>query len=163
MKKVYQGSIIDVYKKDFDGFEAEILDHPGGVCIAAKNDNNEFFLVKQFRFAIEQNIWEFPAGKIDPGEDPKNTALRELREEIGYEAGKIKYLGKIYPSPAYLNEVLYLYYAYDLNFVGQDLDENEELEVETASFEQIGHMIKNNIIEDAKTISLYYKLLEFEQ
>lgn len=158
MKKVYTGTIIDVYKKDFNGFEAEVLDHPGGACVAAKNEKGEFYLVKQFRYAIEKCIWEFPAGKIDIGENPEETAIRELREEIGYKAHTIKYLGKIYPSPAYLNEVLYLYYAEDLEYVGQDLDEHEELTIETFTFDEITKMVENNEIEDAKTIALCYKL-----
>lgn len=160
MRKVYTGSIIDVYKKNFNGFEAEVLDHPGGACIAAKNEKGEFYLVKQFRYAIEKHIWEFPAGKIDAGENPEETAIRELREEIGYKAHSIQYLGKIYPSPAYLNEILYLYYAEDLEYVGQDLDENEELTIETFTFNEITKMVENNEIEDAKTIALYYKLRE---
>lgn len=158
MEKRYDGIVIDVYRKNFDGFEAEILDHPGGVCIAAEKDDGSFFLVKQFRYGIEKELWEFPAGTIDPNEKPETTALRELREEVGYEAKHIEYMGKIYPSPAYLNEVLYLYYASDLNFVGQSLDEDEDLLVETISFDELTQLVESNKIEDAKTIALYYKL-----
>lgn len=157
-RNVYQGIIVDVYRKPFDDLDAEIIRHPGGVAVAAQKENGDFFIVKQFRYAVEENLYEFPAGKIDPNEEPQTTALRELREETGYEAHKIEYLGKVYPSPAYLDEVLYLYYACDLNFVGQDLDENEELSVHSMPLEEIEEKILNGEIVDAKTIALIYHL-----
>ncbi len=157
-KNVYQGIIVDVYRKQFDNVNAEVLRHPGGVAVAAQKKDGSFFLVEQFRYAVEENLYEFPAGKIDPNETPEKTAVRELREETGYLAQKIEYLGKIYPSPAYLDEVLYLYYAKDLKFVGQDLDENEELSVSTMKLSEIEKMIDEGKIVDAKTIALVYHL-----
>lgn len=157
-QKVYEGVIIDVYRKQFENINAEILKHPGGVVIAAETAEGKFFMVEQFRFAMEENLLEFPAGKIDPGEKPETTALRELREETGYQAQSIEYIGKTYPSPAYLDEVLYLYYAKDLEFVGQDLDENEELDVKLFDLETIQKMIDEGDIVDSKTIALAYHL-----
>ena len=157
-KKQYTGKIIDVYDVMFGTFEAEVLNHAGGVCIAAIDENNDFFLVEQFRYGVGKNMIEFPAGLMDPGEKPEETALRELREEIGYVASNLVPMGYIYASPAYLNEKVYLFYASDLNFVGQDLDENEELVIIKKDLAWIQNEIMTNKITDSKTIALYMRL-----
>lgn len=158
----YKGKIVDVYDVSFKTqtglFEAEVLKHAGGVCIAATHDDKSFYCVDQYRYGVECIMQEFPAGKIDEGEQPLEAAVRELREEIGFEAKTVVPLGYIHPSPAYLDEVLYLYYASDLDFVGQDLDENEVLNVYTRELDDIIADITANRITDAKTISLAYKL-----
>lgn len=157
-KKQYTGKIIDVYDVMFGDFEAEVLNHAGGVCVAAMDDDGKFFMVEQFRYGVGKNMIEFPAGLTDPGESPEDTALRELREEIGYQAEKLVSLGHIYASPAYLNEKIFLFYANDLTFVGQDLDENEELEVTKHDLNWIREQIILNKISDSKTIALYMRL-----
>lgn len=158
----YQGKIIDVYNVEFETqtglFEAEILKHDSGVCIAATHDDKAFYCVDQYRYGVEQIMREFPAGKIDKEEQPLDAALRELREEIGFVAKTLIHLGYIHPSPAYLDEVLYLYYATDLDYVGQELDENEVLNVYTRDIQDIINDIESNKITDAKTISLAYKV-----
>ena len=157
-KKRYTGKIIDVYDVMFGDFEAEVLNHAGGVCVAAMDKNDQFFLVEQFRYGIGKNVIEFPAGLIDPNELHADTALRELREEIGYKAHKLVYLGYVYASPAYLNEIIHLYFASELEYVGQDLDENEELIVSTHDLAWIRKKIILNEITDSKTIALYMHL-----
>ena len=157
-KKQYTGKIVDVYDVMFGNFEAEVLDHAGGVCVAAMDEDGKFFLVEQFRYGVSKNMIEFPAGLTDPGELPETTALRELREEIGYQADNLVPLGHIYASPAYLNEVIYLFYASHLNYVGQDLDENEELTVMKEDLSWIQNKIVTNEITDSKTIALYMRL-----
>lgn len=157
-KKQYVGKIVDVYDVMFGNFEAEVLDHVGGVCVAASDDENNFYLVDQFRYGVGMNMLEFPAGLTDLGEIPEETALRELREEIGYKAKNLVPLGHVYPSPAYLNEKIYLFYASDLEFVGQDLDENEELTVIKKDLNWIHDQITSNKITDSKTIALYMRL-----
>lgn len=160
-KKRYSGKIIDVYDVMFDDFEAEVLKHSGGVCVAASLNGKDFFLVEQFRFGSNETMIEFPAGKIDPGEEPFDAAVRELREEIGYQCENLIPLGHVYPSPAYLDEVLYLYCAEGLSFVGQDLDEDEELEVFTKDLNWIEDKILKNEITDSKTIALYMRLKHY--
>lgn len=165
----FEGIIIDVYGKDYllsgdKPFTAEVVHHPGGVCIAATPDNNEsFFVVKQYRYGADKELIEFPAGLKEAGEDPLHTALRELEEETGYVAQTIIPLGLIYLSPGFSDEVTHLYYATDLTFKGQNFDENESLVCTLMPFKEILAQCASGEIEDAKTVALALrvnKLLE---
>lgn len=136
----------------------EVVSHPGGVCVACLNEKGELLLVEQFRYAFKTEIIEFPAGKLEPGEDPLEAAKRELIEETGYEAEVILPLGKLYPSVGYLTEVIHLYYAPKAKFVGQKLDDQEFLNVKTYTLDQLHALVLNNEIQDAKTIAILYHL-----
>lgn len=162
-KLVQKGILIDMYegdaKNDTLQFPIQYFKHPGAVCVAASPDGTNFFMVKQFRFGTETDILEFPAGKIDdPNEDPILGAHRELQEETGYQAQSLHSLGHILPAPAYIDEIVHLYYGTDLSFIGQNLDDTEDLVIEMHSLPSILEMINNNIITDAKTVALAYKL-----
>ena len=89
----------------------EIIEHNGGAVIAAVTEDKRMVMVRQYRKPAERAVLEVPAGKIDPGEDPKQTAARELKEETGYEAEKIEFLTSFYPTVGYSNEQLYLFVA----------------------------------------------------
>lgn len=159
----YEGRIVDVYLDEIelpDGnfSKREVVTHPGGVCVAALNENGEFLLVEQFRYAFKTEILEFPAGKLEPKEDPLEAALRELKEETGYEALDIHPLGKLYPSVGYLTETIYLYYAPVTKFTGQALDPQEFLNVKTYTYEELESLVMQDELSDAKTIALLYKL-----
>ena len=160
--KTLKGPVVDSYDVEYrindNEFTAQVLKHPGAVAIAAGTQEDSYFMVKQYRFGIEEDLWEFPAGKIDEGEAPLTTAYRELQEEIGYQAKKMNYIGKIHTSPAFLNEVIYLYEASDLHFVGQNLDPDETLEIKEMTSSTIRSMILNHEITDAKTIAMLYFL-----
>lgn len=136
----------------------EVVMHPGGVCIACLNENGEFIVVEQFRYAFKKELIELPAGKLEPGEDPLEAAQRELIEETGYKADVIIPLGVLYPSVGYLTEVIHLYYAPQAHFVGQHLDDQEFLNVKTYTLDQLHQMIEEDVINDAKTIALVYKI-----
>lgn len=158
-KTLLKGVIFDVIETEHETkFKSQVVKSSNAVCIAATLDGTHFFTVEQYRFGIKQSLIEFPAGKIDPKETPLEAAHRELREEIGYTTNNLIFLGIIHPSPAMLSEVIYLYYAVDLSFVGQDLDEDEELVVSTMSLQEIKEKILNNEISDSKTINLMYQL-----
>lgn len=125
----YKGIIVEVHQKHNGVHTIEQVKHPGGVCVAALTPHNTLLFVKQHRFGIERDLLEFPAGLIEPDEDPKITALRELEEETGYLANHIESLGCYYLSPGYSNEVIHLYFAKDLNKTSQNLDLFEDIEV----------------------------------
>ena len=134
----------------------QYLLHPGGVCILPQLDAKHIILVKQYRTPINQILYEIPAGKIDPNELPFKTAQRELREETGYTASNWIDLGKIYPCPGYSNEILYVFFASNLQPGSQDLDYSEVVEAEVFHIDQVHSMIDDGSIRDAKTISVLH-------
>ena len=136
----------------------EVIEHIGGVCIAAKTKDNRYFIVEQYRYPHERIFTEFPAGKKEKNEDPLLSAKRELLEETGYSAEHWEYLGSCIPTPAYDTEIIELYYASNLQFEGQDLDPEEFITVKTYTLEELEAMVINHKIKDAKTICLLYHL-----
>ena len=129
----------------------EIVEHNGAVGIIAITRENKVVLVKQYRKAIEKELWEIPAGKIEPGENPKESAIRELKEETGYSAQSIKLLHKFYTSAGFSNQKIYIYLAENLTSGSQDFDDDEFIETKEFSLNEVYDMIYNNDIEDAKT------------
>lgn len=170
-KEIYSGRIIHV-KEDTvrlpDGKIAgrELVLHNGGVGVIAADENNNVLMVRQYRKPYEEVVLEIPAGKLEKGEEPQSAGLRELCEETGYMAHKSRFIGKCYPSPGYLNEVISLYLAEDLEFVGQELDAGEFVEVEKIPLSRLFRMVMDNEIADAKTqiaILKAYKILYKEK
>lgn len=156
-KEIYNGRVIDVVCDDVvlqDGkaSKREVILHSGGVVILAVDKNNTVYMVKQYRYAVQKEIYELPAGRLEKDEDPFDCAKRELEEECGLVAESWENLGFIYSSPGILNEKLYLYKATDLKQTQQNLDEGEFLSVCKFNIEEIFGMIKENKINDAKTI-----------
>lgn len=157
-EEIYKGKIIDVYKDKVlcpNGKTSyrEYIKHCRASCVLAKLPNGKFLLEKQYRYPYDEVIFEFPAGKCDKGEDPKLTAIRELEEETGYLANKITYIGQIYPTCAYTDEIIYLYYAEDLVKTHQHLDENEAVEVLEVTLDEIKELLNNGSLKDAKSVA----------
>ena len=141
----------------------EVVQHPGGVCVACEKDDGEFLIVQQFRYAFKEEILEFPAGKLEIGEDPLEAGMRELIEECGYQALEVVPLGKFYPSVGYLTEIIYLYYVPKAKFVGQCLDDQEFLNVLSYPLDQLNTLIQNDFINDGKTIALVHKVEKYKE
>ena len=159
---IYEGKVIRVVKDEVlidDGSKAfrEVVLHNGGACIALK-DGDFYYMVRQYRYPLGKMMLEFPAGKIENQEDPKQTVLREAQEEVGYTVKNLKEFSYIVPTCGYCSEKIYLYYGEADKKVGQHLDDDENLKVEKYTFKQIKEMIKNNEIEDSKTIALVLHL-----
>ena len=129
----------------------EVVDHPGGVCILALDDQKQVLMVSQYRYPYEQVITELPAGKLERGEDPDLAAIRELREETGASAGRFERLGELYPSPGYCDEVIYLYLATGLHATAAHPDADEFLEVERRPLEDAVKGVMAGEFPDAKT------------
>lgn len=159
-EKKYAGKVFDLIVDEVEypsGNKSvrEVASHPGGAVIVSLMANNRVILVRQFRYPIQDSLYELPAGKLNPGEDPAVCARRELEEETGYVAGQLKALGAIYTTPGFCNERLHLYLATDLKKSerGQQLEEGEaSLTVEIFDFRRVIEMIERNEIEDGKTI-----------
>ena len=154
--RIYTGKVIslkvDTVEVENKGYQKrEIVEHCGAVGIVAINDNNEVVLIKKFRKAIEKVIWEIPAGKLEVGENPKECAIRELKEEAGYEAENLKLIHKFFTSPGFSNQKVYIYLATGL-IVGEHSLDDQSLEVYKIDLEDAYNMVIRNEIEDAKTL-----------
>lgn len=157
---IFQGKIIslqvDTVKLPHGGTATrEIVRHPGAAAVMALVDGR-MLMVEQYRKPMEKFQVEIPAGKLDPGEDPMAAAARELEEETGYRAGKLRPVSAFYTSPGFADEKLYLYLAEDLVKGEIRPDEDEYLAVSAISFEEAQQLIREERISDAKTILAVY-------
>lgn len=159
---IYKGKVFDVivdsikYNSGNAGIR-EVAIHPGGAVVVPIKEDGKIILIKQFRYPIKQALLEFPAGKIEPNEDPLNCAVRELEEETGYLTNNIIKLGAINTSPGFCTEVLHIYLARDL-VAGEHKREEGEYGMEVYEFtiEELEEKIKSGEIGDAKTICGIY-------
>jgi ADP-ribose pyrophosphatase len=130
----------------------EVIRHNGGAGILCITPNDEVLLIKQFRYAYDEVIYEIPAGKLEKDEDPYEAALREFEEETGNKASKLELLSVIYPTCGYSAEKIYLYLATDYIQTKVSLDEDEIIITELIPLDKVLEMIDNGTIRDAKTI-----------
>ena len=140
---------------DVNGKEAwrEVVHHPGASAVVAIDEDNRIIMEKQFRYALNDYLLEIPAGKLDAGEDPLVCAKRELEEETGIIASEWISLGTIATSPGFCNEVIHLYVAKGLSKGEIHWDEDEYVEVERYTFDELLQRIKEERIKDSKTLS----------
>ena len=139
----------------------EILHHNGGAGVLCLNEKNEVLLVRQFRYAYGEVLYEIPAGKLELNEDPYEAAIRELEEETANKASSLEYLGVIYPSCGYTNEKIYLYLARNTKITETHFDEDEFIETKFYPFNDVLKMISDGTIKDSKTIcAINYYLLK---
>lgn len=131
----------------------ELIGHPGGVAVVPVDDDGFVYLVRQYRKPYEEFVLEIPAGKRDRGEDVLIGAKRELSEETGLEAQNYIDLGKFYPTPGYVDEVIYIYLALGLKEGISHPDEDEFVEIEKIHIDKLCEMIMKNEIKDGKTIA----------
>lgn len=153
----FQGRVFNVRVdtvKLLDGSTStrEIIEHSGGVAVVAIDEDNNVYMVRQFRKPYEKTILEIPAGKRNADEDPFDCGVRELEEETGLKSKNVTYLGCFLPSPGYTAEVIHLYLAQDLYEGTVNLDEGEFLSVEKHHIDELTDMIMNNEIQDGKTV-----------
>lgn len=129
----------------------EIVEHGGAVAIIALQSNS-VLMERQYRHAAGRVMWEIPAGTIEKGEEPKDCAIRELREETGYEARKMEEIIHFYVAVGYSTEVIRIFLATGLKRHGATLEEDEQIETVLLPIGDALQMVKDNEIEDAKTI-----------
>jgi ADP-ribose pyrophosphatase len=126
--------------------------HPGASAIVPFVTDDEILLIRQFRYATGGFIYEVPAGTLHKGEAPEECARREIQEEIGHRAGRLRLLASIFTTPGFTDEIIHLYAAHDLTPVPQNLDHDEVLTVERVPFTQAIEMVRDGRIKDAKSI-----------
>jgi ADP-ribose pyrophosphatase len=132
--------------------ELEVVRHPGAAVVVPMKDERTVILVRQYRYAAGGYIYEIPAGKLNPGEDPRECATRELEEEIGYRAGHLEPIISILSAPGFTDEILHIFKGTGLVRGRQALGDDEVLEVLELPLEKAIAMISDGTIRDAKTI-----------
>jgi ADP-ribose pyrophosphatase len=130
----------------------ELVLHPGAVCIVARPTPNDVLLIRQYRHATGKELLELPAGTLNPGEDPRNCAFRELEEETGYRAGKMIERARFFTTPGFTTEFMYLYEASELAKTQTNFDEDEAIELDVIPNLEALRMIDDGRIQDAKSI-----------
>ncbi len=132
--------------------DLETIRHPGAAAVVPVKDDGIVVLIRQFRHAAGGFIYEIPAGKLDPGEDPLHCASRELEEEVGYRASSFELLSSIFTAPGFADEVIHVYQATGLTKGQQHLDRDEVLSVIEMPLLEAIAKIEDGTIRDAKTI-----------
>lgn len=159
-KTIYDGRIVTLKKDEIElpnGNKSfrEVIHNSGGACVLALHDGCIYF-VKQFRYPYKKVLLELPAGKLNEGEAPDKCALRELEEETGLTASSLELINSIYPTPAYTDEVLYIYLAKGVKNGKAHLDDDEFLNVEKIPVDKVKKMLFCGEIHDAKTLIALY-------
>ena len=159
--KVIRVTLDTVRLENGDTSMREVVHHHGGACVMPVTEEDEVYMVRQFRYALGEEMWELPAGKLEAGEDPFEAAKRELEEECGVTADEYIPLGCIYPTVGYDSEKNYIWIARGLHATHQHLDEDEFLDVHKVPFDQALQMVLDNTIRDSKTVAavLRYALM----
>ncbi|AST06882.1 MULTISPECIES: NUDIX hydrolase [Anoxybacillus] len=166
-QRIFSGKVIDVYVEDVllpngETSKREIVKHPGAVAVLAITEENKIVLVRQYRKALERVLVEIPAGKLEKGEAPLETAKRELEEETGYVCEKMEPLHSFYTSPGFADELVHIFLAKGLTKKSekQMLDDDEFVDVLEVTLEEALKMVEDKQIYDAKTIYalLYWQL-----
>lgn len=158
--KIIQMRVDSVLLPDGKPATREVIEHNGGVCVVPLTADNNILMVRQYRYPYSETILEIPAGKRDGDEAPLICGKRELLEETGAVAQEYKFLGKLYPSPGYCGEIIYMYAARGLTFGKQQTDEDEFLAVEKIPLDNLVDMILSGEITDAKTQTAVLKVNE---
>jgi ADP-ribose pyrophosphatase len=155
-------TVVDEVAQDNNGFEIHrnIIRHPGSAVMMAVDEQERVLLVKQFRLPAEADLWELPAGRLDPGETPLEAAKRELQEETGYTAKNWTELVSFWPSPGYVAEKMNLFLAEDLTAGEQHLMDDERIQYRWFSKDEVGEWIRSGKIPDGKTIVGYFMWLD---
>lgn len=156
-QSVFDGTILHVKRDEVtlpDGTASvrEVIRHIGAVCVIPITENNEVIMERQYRYPLDQVIWEIPAGKLDTPEENRLSAIRrELQEETGYSADEWTDLGDFYPAPAYCDEYITMYMARGLHRGERHLDVDEVLDVVKVPLKDMVEAVMDGRVPDAKT------------
>jgi ADP-ribose pyrophosphatase len=156
-KRVYEGKILNIELDQVTlpnghKMELEMIHHPGAAAVVPLQEDGNVIMIYQYRYAAGGFIYEIPAGKLHPGEDPLECAKRELEEETGYQAKKYQPLVSFLTTPGFCDEIIHIYLAQSLTPGAQNLEESEVLEVKKIPLKKALQMIEEGQIKDGKTI-----------
>ncbi len=133
--------------------EREIVRHPGAVLAVPVLDDGRLVLIRNYRDAVDRHLLEMPAGKLEPEESPGTAVVRELEEETGYRPSDVQPLGTFYTSPGMSDERMHVFLASGLTEVGQQLQDDEQIEVSIHPADEVEQMVEQGVIQDGKTIA----------
>jgi len=155
--QIYKGKIIDLSVETVtlpNGATAdlELIAHPGASAVVPLKDDQSVVMIRQYRHAVGGYIYEIPAGKLHPGEDPRECAIREVEEEVGYKVGALEPLLSFFTTPGFTDEIIHIYLGKDLTPGKQDLGEDEVLEIIEMPLVNTIELINDGSIKDGKTI-----------
>lgn len=160
---IYQGPVFGLRRDEViepTGLRArrEVITHPGSVVVLPVLDDGRIVMIRQYRHATRQYLWELVAGRKEPEETPKQGAARELLEETGYRAKRFKVFLDVFPTPGFLEERMYLVLAEGLKAGEAQPEEDEKIEVRAYKMKELTEMIKKGRLKDAKSVAgiLYY-------
>ncbi|NKE69645.1 NUDIX hydrolase [Candidatus Manganitrophus noduliformans] len=156
-REIYHGKIVHLFVESAalpngKTFDLEVVRHPGASAVVPLKEDGKVVLIYQYRHAAGGFIYEVPAGKLSPGEAPELCAEREVEEEVGYKVGKLEKLTTIFTAPGFCDEQIHLFLGTGLVFSGQQLGEDEVLQVIEMPFEEAMNRIEDQTIRDAKSI-----------
>ena len=162
-KEIFKGNVFRVTMDQVElenGMTSfrEVVHHNGGACILPLTDDDKVLMVRQYRYALKEELWELPAGKLEKDEDPFEAAKRELEEECGLTADHYTSLGEFYPTVGYDTEVIYTWVATGLHETHMHLDDDEFLTPDRVPLEKAYEMVMSGEIKDGKTIAGVLKL-----
>ncbi len=149
---VFNVRIDELRYGDLSNHRLDVVEHGPSLTILATPNPGEVVLVRQYRHAAGATLWELPAGMSEAGEEPIVGAARELREETGYRAGRIRPLASLYSTPGFCDEVLHFFHADDLRAGEQALDDDEVIEVGVFELDAAWRLVAGGTIADCKTV-----------
>ena len=151
-----------IERGDGGSIPKELVVHPGAAVVLPITHDGRVVMVRNYRWSIDRELIELPAGTLEPLEEPEECACRELEEETGFVAGTLRPLCRFYTTPGILTELMHAFIATDLCEREQKLSSDEKIQVEIMSFEEIDHAMRTGKIMDGKTLAtlLYYQMLE---
>lgn len=160
---IYQGPVFGLRRDEViepTGLRAtrEVITHPGSVVVLPVLDDGRIVMIRQYRHATRQYLWELVAGRKEPEETPKEGAARELLEETGYRARRLKVFLDVFPTPGFLEERMYMVLAEGLTAGEAQPEDDEKIEVQAYKVKEITEMMKKGRLKDAKSIAgiLFY-------
>ena len=151
-KELSRGPVITLVEREVDGKTFRVVEHPGASCAVPVTPEGKIVLIRQFRPAIGEWIWEIPAGTLEPDESPEECIAREVIEEIGWEAESLESLGRIHTSPGFSNQRIHLFVANLSRHVGTRHEDTEKINVHELDWNEVREMMERQEIRDAKSL-----------
>lgn len=156
-RELFRGPIITLVEREFEGRDYRVVEHPGASCAVPVTPEGKIVLIRQFRVAVGEWIWEVPAGTLEPDESPDECMAREVVEEIGWEAESLESLGDLYTSPGFSSQRMHMFVARLSKHVGTQHEDTERIKVHELDWHEVRRMMERNEIRDGKSLVALYR------